>query len=382
MTLLAVFLEFSINCVTLYNNNFAYPIRKGDWTMTTAHWLATMPKVDLHVHLDGSLTPDTLIALASFQGIPLPEREPERLLPYMQVGESCCENLAEYLTKFDFVLPYLQTGDALAFVATEAVRQAAEHGVRYLEIRFAPQLHRNRGLSALHTIRHVIHGLTLGERQYGVKSRAIAICMRHHSIEANLEVIEAAAACLGQGLVAVDLAGDEAAYPAALFREAFERAVELGIPVTIHAGEAAGPDNIEEAVVRLGATRIGHGVRVREDERVLALVRDRRIPLELCPTSNVQTRAVGGWEDYPIRDYLSRGLLVTVNTDNPGVSGTSITQEYEALVDHFGFLPNEIADLILNGVEAAFLEAEEKEELRREMKTELEEVLRKIAVLR
>lgn len=349
--------------------------------MTEMNWLAAMPKVDLHVHLDGSISPETLIALAGYQGIPLPAYDPDRLLPYMQVGERCCENLAEYLTKFDFVLPFLQTGDALAFVATEAVRQAAEHRIRYLEIRFAPQLHRHKGLSAAETIRHVIRGLNLGERQYGVKSRAIAICMRHHDVAANLEVIEAAALYKEQGVVAVDLAGNEAAYPAALFREVFERAGALGIPVTIHAGEAAGPDNIGEAVTLLGARRIGHGVRVREDDRVLALVRDRRIPLELCPTSNVQTRAVGGWDDYPIREYMDCGLLVTVNTDNPGVSGTTITQEYAALVERFGFTPREVAGLILNGVEAAFLEDEEKEKLRREMEAELDEVLRQAEAL-
>ncbi|MFD0670611.1 adenosine deaminase [Cohnella sp. GCM10027633] len=349
--------------------------------MEKAQWLAAMPKVDLHVHLDGSISPETLIALAGFQGMPLPTYDPERLLPYMQVGEQCCENLAEYLTKFDFVLPFLQTGDALAFVATEAVRQAAEHGTRYIEIRFAPQLHRHKGLSADESIRHVIRGLNIGARQYGVKSRTIAICMRHHDIAANLEVIEAAAMYKDQGLVAVDLAGNEAAYPAALFREVFERAGELGIPVTIHAGEAAGPDNIQEAITRLGASRIGHGVRLQEDERVLALVRDRRIPLELCPTSNIQTRAVGGWEDYPIRDYMARGLLVTVNTDNPGVSGTTITREYAALVERFGFSPREVAELILNGVEAAFLEGNEKEELRREMKAEMEKVLRQTEAL-
>lgn len=329
--------------------------------------LSDMPKVDLHVHLDGSVSPESLIALARFQGIPLPTYDPPLLLPHMQIGEQGCESLAEYLTKFDFVLPFLQTADALAYVSTETVRQAAEHGTKYIEVRFAPQLHRERRLSADDAIRHVIRGLKLGEHQYGVMARAIAICMRHHDGEKNLEVIEAASRYCGHGLVAVDLAGNEAAYPASLFRDVFDRAQGYGIPITIHAGEAAGPDNIAEAVERLGAVRIGHGVRAREDEEVLALLRDRRIPLELCPTSNIQTRAASGWNDYPIRDYIEHGLLVTVNTDNPGVSGTNITNEYRVLAEKFGFTMQEMKGLILNGVEAAFLREYEKDQLRQEI---------------
>ncbi|WP_027085135.1 adenosine deaminase [Cohnella panacarvi] len=335
--------------------------------MDALQTLSALPKVDLHVHLDGSVSPESLIALARYQGIPLPTYDPPQLHPYMQIGEQGCGSLVEYLAKFDFVLPFLQTADALAYVATETVRQAAEHGAKYIEVRFAPQLHRERGLSADDAIRHVIRGLKLGERQFGVMARAIAICMRHHDGEANLEVVEAASRYCGHGLVAVDLAGNEAAYPASLFRDVFARAQGYGIPITIHAGEAAGPDNIAEAVERLGAARIGHGVRAREDDEVLALLRDRRIPLELCPTSNIQTRAVSGWSDYPIRDYVEQGLLLTVNTDNPSVSGTNLTNEYRVLAERFEFTPQEIKGFILNGVEAAFLREHEKEQLRREI---------------
>lgn len=329
--------------------------------------LSTLPKVDLHVHLDGSISAESLIALARFQGIPLPTYDPLELLPYMQIGMQGCNNLAEYLAKFDFVLPFLQTADALAFVATETVRQAAEHGTKYIEVRFAPQLHRKKGLSVDDAIRHVIRGLKLGEYQYGVMARAIAICMRHHGDEANLEVVEAASRFVGRGIVAVDLAGNEAAYPASLFRDVFARAQDYGIPITIHAGEAAGPDNIEEAVERLGASRIGHGVRARDNDGVIQLLRGRRIPLELCPTSNIQTRAVGGWEDYPILEYIEQGLLVTVNTDNPGVSGTNITNEYRVLAERFGFTLQDIGSLILNGVEASFLQEHEKKKLRKDI---------------
>jgi len=333
--------------------------------MDTLSLLEKMPKVDLHVHLDGSLKPATLFRLAADQGIPLPAATERELLPYVQAGDEC-GSLTEYLTKFAFVLPFLQTGEALEQVACEAVEDASRQRIRYLEIRFAPQLHRQRGLTPSDAIRHVLAGLRRGEERFGTKARCIAICMRNHSVADNLEVVEAAASFVGQGLVAVDLAGDESAHPASRFREVFGLAERLGIPATIHAGEAAGPDSIEEAVRRLGASRIGHGVRAKEDPAVLNLLRERRIPLELCPISNIQTKAVAGWASYPVREYFDQGLMLTVNTDNPGVSGTDLNKEYAALAERFGFTASEIATLILNGVEAAFLPPEEKAELRRE----------------
>lgn len=333
--------------------------------MVTLHLLEQLPKVDLHVHLDGCVKPQTLLSLAEQQGIPLPTYEANGLLSYLQV-DGGCSSLSEYLIKFDFVLPFLQTKEALEQIAWEVVAEAAAHRIRYIEVRFAPQLHRNNGLTTEDAINAVIQGLKKAEEHFGVKARVIAICMRNHSFGANLEVVEAAASFYGKGLVAVDLAGDEASYPAALFRQVFRLARQRGLPITIHAGEAAGPDNIEEAVVNLGARRIGHGVRLKENARVLQMIRERRIPLELCPTSNIQTRSVGGWDCYPIREYFDQGILFTVNTDNPGVSGTNITQEYKVLAEKFGFSKGEITTLILNGVEASFLDEAEKKELRRE----------------
>jgi adenosine deaminase len=335
--------------------------------------LSELPKVDLHVHLDGCIKPSTLLRLAEQQGLSLPSTNNIDLLPFVQVNEDCT-NLIEYFAKFDFVLPFLQTKEALEQVAYEVVEQVAEHHIKYIEVRFAPQLHRNGDMTVEETISYVIQGLRRGEENFGVKARVIAICMRNHSLEANLEVIEAAAHFKGKGLVAVDLAGDELTYPAFLFREVFALASTYGIPVTIHAGEAAGPDNIEEAVLNLGATRIGHGVRLKENSRVLQMIREQRIPLELCPTSNIQTKAVTSWDTYPIREYFDQGILFTINTDNPGVSGTDITKEYQVIMEKFGFTLREITVLILNGVEASFLDAEEKTILKRDF----EEILQRL----
>ncbi|MCC3373320.1 adenosine deaminase [Cohnella sp. REN36] len=326
-------------------------------------WVLKLPKVDLHLHLDGCVKPETWLALAAEQGYDSPAQDADSLLPYMQVDESCA-SLPDYLSKFAFVLPLLQTREALARVAREAVEQAASHNCLYIEVRFAPLLHTKRGLSADDAIGAVVAGLQQGERRTGAVARAIAVCMRHHSEEANLPVVEAALRHYGRGLVAVDLAGDEGAFPAVGFRGLFARAREAGLPVTIHAGEAAGPDSIREAVAGLGAVRIGHGVRLREDQELLEWIRERRIPLELCPTSNIQTKAVASWSDFPLRDYYDRGLVVTVNTDNPTVSGTNMTRECRELAERFGFTAAELADLMRQALDAAFVESPARVELR------------------
>lgn len=335
--------------------------------------LRKLPKVDLHVHLDGSVRPQTIADLAKDQGVELPISEGEDLLPYIQVSEEC-GSLTDYLSKFDFVVPFLQSEVALERVAYEIVQHSAEQNCRYVEVRFAPQLHRRKGLSVEDSIRSVVEGLRRGEEDYGVKAKVIAICMRNHSCEENLEVVEAAGKFIGKGIAAIDLAGDEAAYPPQLFREVFAASRAKGIPVTIHAGEAGGADNVYEAVTHLGAVRIGHGVRLKENPAILDMIRKRRVPLEMCPVSNIQTKAVSGWDAYPIREYFDSGVMVTINTDNPSVSGTNITKEYEMIAEKFGFSLEEIAALIMNGVEASFLEGEEKLALKREFHRQLKEL--------
>lgn len=324
--------------------------------------LSQLPKIDLHVHLDGSVKPETIKELAIMQREPLPIGSDAELLPHMKVSENC-ESLKEYLSKFSFVLPYLQTGAALERVAFEVVEQAAKERVKYIEVRFAPQLHRLQGLSNHDVIHHVIEGLKRGEQVFGTVARAIIICLRSHSYEMNKDVIEEAALFYKKGVVAVDLAGDEASFPAELFRQLFHEAQQLGLPITIHAGEAAGAENVRVAIMGLGALRIGHGVRMQEDPSVVELVKERQIPLEMCPLSNIQTKAVSGWESYPIRRYFEEGIAVTVNTDNMTVSDTTIQKEYELLMENCGFTLSEVARIILNGVKAAFLEEDEKQQL-------------------
>lgn len=324
--------------------------------------LKRMPKVDLHLHLDGSVKPDTIIALADKNGFRLPTRDKNELLSYMRADNEC-SSLAEYLEKFSFVCSFLQTAEALELAAYEVVQQSAEHGCLYIEVRFAPLLHTESGLSSEEAISSVIAGLRRGERDFGVKARCIAICLRGHSEEKNLEVIQAAARFLGRGLVAVDLAGAEAAYPAKLYAAHFQLARSLGLPATVHAGEASGAESVRTAVLELGASRIGHGIRMRDNDEVMELVAGLGIPLEMCPVSNLQTKAVDDWASYPLREYMDMGIKVTVNTDNLTVSDTTITKEYAELLRHFRLTAKEMCGLAMNGVQAAFLPIGEKKEL-------------------
>ena len=336
-----------------------------------AGFLKAMPKVDLHLHLDGSVKPETVLEWAERDGVELPSRDAGAVSRLMKV-QGRCGSLAEYLEKFRFVGTFLQTAETLSRAAFEVVEQAAGENCAYIEVRFAPQLHRVKGLRPEEAIEAVLAGLARGERQFGVIARGIVCCMRGHPEKLNVEAVEAAARFRDQGIVAVDLAGDEANYPSSLYVEVFRRAHRLDLPVTIHAGEAGGPANIEVAIRLLGAARIGHGVRLREDGRLIETVLERQIPLEMCPTSNVQTNAVDGWDSHPLREYFDRGLAVTINTDNLTVSDTTITREYEEAAKRFGFTARELGRIALRSASAAFLPGEDRSSLVKRVRERLE----------
>ncbi|WP_245805788.1 adenosine deaminase [Bacillus alkalicellulosilyticus] len=337
-------------------------------------FIKTMPKVDLHLHLDGSVKPSTLLELASQHGIQLPTTNKQSLVSFMQIEDEC-KSLTEYLKKFDLVLPVMQTIEAIERISYEVVEQASFENCKYIEVRFAPQLHRNKGLSIEEVMTAVLRGLEQGQKQFGVISRAIVICMRHQSVEENIEVIRASSKYLGTGVVGVDLAGNEASYPARMHQEVFKVANEYHLPITIHAGEAAGPESIYDAVTYLGADRIGHGIRLKEDGSLFEVIKQKQIPLEMCPISNIQTKASESWEHYPLKEYFEKGLLVTVNTDNLTVSNTTITKEYETIAENFSLSTKEICTLIMNGVEAAFLPLKEKQQLADEFSRSFSKIL-------
>lgn len=304
--------------------------------------------IDLHLHLDGSLTPAYVISQAKKQGLELPVWEEKELVKYM-TAPADCRDLNEYLEKFDLPCSVMQTEDALTEAVRDVCRQMEAQGMKYVEIRFAPQLHTKKGLTQRQVTEAAIKGLPQGK---GLEAKLILCCMRMENNEKeNMETIRMAEAYLGKGVAAADLAGAEAIFPTKSFEPVFRMAREAGVPFTIHAGEADGPKSIWTAL-KFGAKRIGHGVRCLEDETLVEYLREHRIPLEVCPTSNFQTKAVKG--EYPLKKMLEKGLCVTLNTDNTTVSGTTLEKEFEVARTRLGVTEEELEILKANAEKARF----------------------------
>jgi len=332
------------------------------------------PKVLLHDHLDGGLRPATVVELADDAGYTgLPTADPGELGAWF-VEAAASGSLETYLTTFAHTVGVLQTPQALRRVAREAVLDLARDGVVYAEIRFAPELHTQTGLGLGTVVEAVLAGLADGERDAAaegrtVTARALLTAMRHAA--RSREIAELVVAYRDDGVVGFDIAGAEAGFPPTRHLDAFEYLRRENAHFTIHAGEGFGLPSIWEALQWCGAERLGHGVRIVDDittgpdgvavlGRLASYVRDRRIPLELCPASNVGTGAVASVAEHPIGLLAALRFRVTVNTDNRLMSGTSMSAEMTALVDAFGYGLDELAWLTTNAMKSAFLPFEQR----------------------
>ena len=312
-------------------------------------------RIDLHLHLDGSLPAGTILKLADKDNIALPAQTEEGLRPYITAKRDC-QDLNEYLRCFKIPLMILQTAENIEAASYELGRELDKKGLSYAEVRFAPQLHGQLGLTQEEAVQAALAGLGKVMEESGgrILLRAVLCCMRGVGThEANLETVRTAAKYLKKGAAAVDLAGAEGLYPTGDFKEEFSLARELGVPFTIHAGEADGPESIWKAL-EFGAVRIGHGVRAAEDEKLMEELARRGIVLEMCPSSNLQTKAVTRITDYPLREYLRRGIKATVNSDNMTVSDTWVGREFALLAREYGLIEAEAERLLRNAQEAAF----------------------------
>ena len=339
--------------------------------MITSEWLRKIPKTDLHVHMDGSLRPSTLLELADEVGFDLPAKDEEGVKSLTQV-RGMERSLGLYLGAFKYTVPVMQTAAALDRIAYELAIDAAEENVRLLEVRYSPLLHRERGLSTFEIIEAVDNGLNRAERETGIICGQILCGIRSMTPEKSLELAQAVLLYRDKGIVAFDLAGEEKDYPAKQHREAFYFILNHNLNTTLHAGEAFGPESISQALHYCGTHRIGHGTRLFEDEGLMGYVNDHRIPLEICLLSNVHTGAVSELSNHPFRKYLDLGLRVTLNTDNRLISATTMTREYEAAVETFGLSVGEVHEIVLNGFKSAFLPHARKVELVRQVVKELE----------
>ncbi|MES2306898.1 MAG: adenosine deaminase [Gemmatimonadota bacterium] len=315
--------------------------------------LRRMPKAELHVHLDGSLRPETMLELARAAKVALPANDADALRRYMLVDDA--RNLEDYLARFEYTIAVLQTPEAIERVAYEMVADAAADGLRYLEVRYCPRLSTRGGLSMDEAIVAEWRGLQRGEQEFGVVTRIINCSLRHYSPDVSVEIAEHSVRMRDHGVVAFDLAGGEAGRPPEEHREAFDVAARAGLGITVHAGEAAGWESIFEAIHSCHAVRIGHGTRLFESPELLAYVRDRRICLEINITSNVQTHAVATAAQHPVRQYFDAGVPVTLCTDSWLMSGVSLTSEYHLAHQALGFTLDEMHAMALTAFEHAFL---------------------------
>lgn len=313
-----------------------------------------LPKVDLHCHLDGSMRVGTIIDLAEQMGVPLPVREPKALKEHLEAGENC-KDLVDYLKAFEITVSVLQEPEGLRRAAFELAEDAAKENVRYLEVRFSPILHTRKGLRTTEILDAVIQGLDEAEAKFDIQTGVIICGIRNINPETSLRLAELAVAYKGKKVVAFDLAGQEDNYPAKDHKDAFYLILKNNVNTTAHAGEAYGPESIHQAIHACGAHRIGHGTRLREDGDLLNYVNDHRIPLEICLTSNVQTKAVGDYKSHPLRLFYDYGIRVTINTDNRLISGTTVTREILLSAQYFDFSFDDICNLIINGFKSAFL---------------------------
>jgi len=338
----------------------------------TRELLERLPKTDLHVHLDGSVRPETLVELAKEYGKELPTYDPEELADYMHVKDA--RDLVDYLSRFDVTLSVMQTPESLERIAYELAEDAARENVVYMEVRYSPILHTREGMPLTEVVDAPLRGLARAREDFGIRTALIICGIRNMSPETSRDLADLTVAYKNRGVVAFDLAGAEYNYPAKKHKDAFYTVINANMAATIHAGEAYGPESIHQALHYCKANRIGHGTRLFEDPDLMQYVNDFRIPLEINLTSNVQTKAVPSFEAHPLRLYYDEGLVVTLNTDNRLMSATTVTEEYWRAHQYLGFTWDELCDIAVMGFESAFMHYQEKVELLEEVIEQIERI--------
>jgi len=323
------------------------------------------PLIELHRHLDGNLRLETVIDLARQHNVDLPAMTVEGIRPYIQIVERE-PSLMDFIAKFEMMCRVMVDYDAVRRIVRENLEDAVREGIDYVELRFSPAFMAERyGLDTLRVAEAACDALEEARDlpSLPIRAKLIGIISRHYGPERGWTELEAAIRGRDRGIVALDLAGDEAGFPGELFVDHFRKAREAGLRVIAHAGEAAGAESVRQAVLGLGAERIGHGIRSIEDPGVLDLLAERGIALEVCPTSNLHTSTVPDYASHPLPALLARGLVVTLNTDDPTISGIDLAHEYRIAQEELGLSEDDLRKLQENAVAAAFLSPEERADL-------------------
>ncbi|MFN8528987.1 MAG: adenosine deaminase [Anaerolineae bacterium] len=335
--------------------------------------LHDLPKIELHRHLEGSWRLETLCDLAHEYCLPLKDYEPTTVRPFVQIMPEEPHTMEQFLSKFRFLRQFFRSETIIKRAAREAVIDAAQDNIRYMELRFTPQ--------ALNNIMHCDYGTVIewvcdvtqaAAAEKGITVKLIVSMNRHESLEIGQAVLEAALAYKSRGVVGLDLAGQEAGFPPQPFQSIFERAKAEGLGVTIHAGEWSGAQSVNDAVYLLGADRIGHGIRVLEDPELAESLARRGTTFEVCPTSNFHSGAVISRHLHPFHNLRESGLRVTINTDDPLICGISLTDELIAAQEMYGYTRADLKQLQVVAAQAAFISPAEREALVRQFEAELE----------
>ncbi|EGA64927.1 adenosine deaminase [Vibrio brasiliensis] len=321
-----------------------------------------LPKIDLHCHLDGSLRPQTVIDLAAEQNIELPSTDAE-VIKEMMVAPETCPNLQEYLDRFALPIKVMQTAEGIERISFELFEDAAKENVKYLEVRFAPHLHIQQGLSHEQIIESAVKGMKRAEALYDIKGNYILSAVKFLPSDTIPPVLDAGEKFLGNGVVAFDLAGSELDNFAHDYVTYTQYARDKGYRITIHAGEQGCGQNVYDAIELLGAERIGHGVAIKDHEQAYQRVKQDVVGLEACPSSNVQTKAIPELKLHPLKEFHKDGLPVTINTDNRTVSNTTMTQEVEKVMELFDLTAEDYAQIYRASVEQCFASDEVKQKL-------------------
>ncbi|WP_028024283.1 adenosine deaminase [Enterovibrio calviensis] len=322
-----------------------------------------LPLTDLHRHLDGNIRINTILELGQKFGMTLPADTVDALRPHVQVMSNE-PDLVGFLSKLDWGVAVLGDLDAVRRVAYENVEDALNARIDYAELRFSPYyMAMKHGLPIQAVVEAVIDGVQAGSRDFGVKTNLIGIMSRTFGVEACMQELDALLA-LKQHLVAIDLAGDELGQPGHQFNDHFAKVRQANLNVTVHAGEAAGAESMWQAINELGATRIGHGVKAIQDPSLMDYLAKHRIGIESALTSNVQTSTVESFASHPVKAFLDHGILASLNTDDPAVSGIELPYEYEVAAPQAGLTQEQITLLQQNGLEIAYLSDSEKAELK------------------
>lgn len=315
-------------------------------------------KIELHCHLDGSLSYELTNSLLKAKGEELSFEEFKRK---MEAPEDC-ESLAMYLEKFDLPISLIQTKEGLEAAAYDVAKQAALENVRYIETRFAPEFSKAEGLKIPEIIESVNNGLVRAKKDFGIESGIIVCAMRHLDMQTNLNMLHEAMELYGNGVVACDIAGDEKPHTNLEYKEFFDEARRLGIPFTIHSGECGNANNIKEAI-ELGARRVGHGIAMQTNQEIIKLCCEKRIGIEMCPISNIQTKAIEDFAKYPFGMFYKSGVPICINTDNRTVSNTSCTKEWETLNTIFEINEEVVKRIYEQSVDMSFADDDCKDRL-------------------